>query len=522
MSARADHPDLRGLRLRRVGDLGLRLPSILGLGLLGLLWGCGATPLSERYEAEHDLWSARRIERRIANQPDDPGPLLEQAKTAYAAILERYPEAGAGADSTERENLERVRASAVLGLARILRASNDIEGAVTVVAAHRMDAPWDLDATLRLHRELVDLLSLQGSPDTLITVLRSIIEELPPGQPNGQPIPLVLEAPLREVDLLEAVGRDEEAAARLDQADLYYAEVAARSPGTPLEVAADLHRSNVFLRQNRYQEAEQTLARAFDLPAAGPSRPQILLTQALVRQRGLEDYAGAIHLLRKMVRRYPDDPRAAGALLQIAIAFRSAGQPDSALAAFDLVEKRYPKNIEIASQARFLGATVLEMEGRWDEALRRYRSVTTDFRRTSSGLLAPLQIASYYERQGEKEVTRATLEAAAVEYQRIARDLGSNPASRALVLSALDHLADVWTRLGEWDKAVQALLHRAEDYPRDYRSPLAYVRAAAIQEEQLRDRDAAIATLEKLTQRYPDLPLSLRAQSKIEMLRGSS
>ncbi|MCA9728095.1 MAG: hypothetical protein KC729_10460, partial [Candidatus Eisenbacteria bacterium] len=89
------------------------------------------------------------------------------------------------------------------------------------------------------------------------------------------------------------------------------------------------------------------------------------------------------------------------------------------------------------------------------------------------------------------------------------------------VLEALDHLADVWSRLGRWEDAVEVLLTRAEDFPTDYRSPLAYVRAASIQEEQLHDPKSAVATLEKLTARYPELPLSRRAQEKIQLLQGS-
>ena len=57
-----------------------------------------------------------------------------------------------------------------------------------------------------------------------------------------------------------------------------------------------------------------------------------------------------------------------------------------------------------------------------------------------------------------------------------------------------------WFPQMKWQKAVQALLTRADDYPGDYRSPLAFVRAAAIQEEQLSDRQAAIVEL-----RAPDV-----------------
>lgn len=514
-----------GLRMSRMPRLRQARPlprTIMWLALAATVAGCGDTPLSTRYAAERDLWNARRLERSLQAQPEPSEALLEQTRDAYARVVEDYPSTVQWADSAEVRNLGRVRASAVLGLSRILRATGEIDEAARVLTEHRLDTPWDLEVTLRLHRDLVEVLSVQSDPDTLIAVLRGLVEVLPPGTPDGEPIPAVLEAPLREVELMAALGREEEARRRMDEVRAYYRSVAALHEGTAIEVAALLQLASAFMRESRFEEAEQVLEQTPVFPAAERFEPQVLFTQATVRQQGLHDYAGAVRVFDRLVRKYPEDPRAPGALLQMGIAFAAAEQPDSALAAFDAVESRYAADIEMCSQARFLGATVLQQQGRSEDALRRYREVSSKYPRTSSGLLAPLQIAAHYQESGDEAARSAVLREASTEYQRIARSLKDDPGSRDLVLNALDHLADVYMRLGEWENAVQAFLTRAEGYPGDYRSPLAYVRAAAIQEEQLRDPAGAIATLEKLTLRYPDLPLSLRAQSKIERLRDES
>jgi TolA-binding protein len=286
-------------------------------------------------------------------------------------------------------------------------------------------------------------------------------------------------------------------------------------------VAARLNQANILVKQGRYRDADALLALAASLDEAGDYVPGILFTQASIRQQGLNDHAGAIALLRRLQREYREDARAPGALLQIGIAFHDAGSADSALAAFDQVERMYPTKPEVVSQAQLLAASVVESAGNWEAALSRYRAVSTRYPRTSAGLLAPLQIAAHYEKRGDAAATEATLRQAAAEYERIARELAGEPSHHDLVLAALDHLADVWSRLGRWQDAVQVLLTRAEDFPGDYRSPLAYVRAASIQEERLHDRQAAVSTLERLMQRYPDLPLSRRAQEKIDLLQGS-
>jgi TolA-binding protein len=283
-----------------------------------------------------------------------------------------------------------------------------------------------------------------------------------------------------------------------------------------------MQKANVFLRQGLLPEADQTLTRARASGAAGPFIPAILSRQATLRQKQMNDYAGAIELLEELCTDHPNDARAPGALLQIGINETGASRYAEAITAFQEVEARYATVPNMASQARFLSGTVFELQGNWDDAEQVFRSVTADFPRTSSGLLAPLQIAAHYERAGNDALYQSTLRSAAEEYNRIARDLAGHDRSAPIVLSALDHLADVYTRLGDWDQAVEILLTRAEEYPADRRSPFAYVQAAAIQEQQLGNLDGAVSILVRMTEKYPNLPLSLRAKEKIELMRDPS
>jgi TolA-binding protein len=348
-----------------------------------------------------------------------------------------------------------------------------------------------------------------------------MIENLPAADAEGNPIALVLDAPMQIVEIEESLGRPEQAAARLEMAQIYLEDVQREFTGKPASVAARLHQANILVKQGRYAEADDLLARAATMPGSEEYAPGILFTRATVRQQGMNDPSGAIELLRRLQREHPEDPRAPGALLQIGIAYQSGGKPDSALAAFDSVEKVYPAKVDVISQAQLLAGSVAEMQGRWDEALSRYRAVSARFPRTTSGLLAPLQIAAHYEKEGDEAATEATLLSAAGEYERIARELAGDPSNREIVLAALDHLADAWSRLGRWEDAVRVLTSRAEDFPGDYRSPLAYVRAASIQEEWLNDPQAAVSTLERMAERYPELPLTRRAKEKIKLLQGS-
>lgn len=491
--------------------------------LAGGLLGCGQDPFALRYSAEQQLWEGRQLERRIASQPDAAGSLVDEGLAAYQTVLDRFPLERAAGDSAEHALLGQIRGNAGLGIVRLrVGMKDDPAGAIAALEAIRHDTPEDIAVTARLYTELLRLQSEFGEPEAVIALLDEVVERIPPRDPLGDPFPLMLEAPTQKAEILLALGRETEARAELAVAHVLYEDLAAEGAGTTLEVAALLQQANAYVLERRYAEADATLTRARAAQAVGTMAPTILQTQANIRQQVGNDPRGAVRLLEQLHRDHPDDPRAPGAILQIGIAYRAAGLPDSAIAAFRRFETLYPRQLGLASQARFLAAKVHETEGRTEEAVRTYRSVAADFPRTPSGLLAPLELASLFERTGNPSAANAELLRAAEDFERIVRDLSADPREAPTVLQTMDYLVDVWTRLERWDRAVATLVGLAERFPRDRRAPLAYVRAATIEEDRRGDRQAAIAILEQLTTRYPDLPLSAQAKERIAELRGAS
>ncbi|MCA9756396.1 MAG: tetratricopeptide repeat protein [Candidatus Eisenbacteria bacterium] len=488
-----------------------------------VLAGCAGDTLGIRYQAEQQLWKGRQLERRIGSQPEAAGSLIDEAIAEYQAVLDRFPLDSIPEDDEERMLLGQIRGNAALGLVRLLVGlKQDPESAIATLEAIRSDTPKDVAVTARIYAELLRLESQFGTPESVVELLDEVVDRLPPVDPNGDPFPLVLEAPTQKAEILMAVGRETDARAELQVAHVYYDDLIERGKGTTLEVAALLQKANAYVIGERYVEADETMTRARETKEGEMMVPTVLQTQANLRQQKIGDPLGAIRVLEKLQGEFPQDPRAPGAILQAGIAYRAAGMPDSALVLFQRVEALYPRKVSYVSQARFLSGKIYETSGRKDEAIRTYQSVTTDFPRTASGLLAPLELASLYEDEGNDAAAVAVLQRAAEDFQRMIRDLSSLPREAETVLQTMDYLVDVWARLGNWNEAVDTLIALADQFPGDRRSPLAYVRAATIQEEQLGDRAGAIRTLELLRQRYPDLPLSLRAAERIEELKGAS
>lgn len=487
-----------------------------------LLAGCGQSPLSTRYHAERDLWRARQVERRVWNNPEAAGSARADAIALYETMLDRYPTAGISPADPELRALIAARTSARLGLSRLYLQARRTGRAVRLLTEARGEAAIDLDFAIRLHTELLQILSAGGREDTLALVLQGMADTLPAADPDGKPIPLVIEALIRRADLIGQSGRREEAIQALSDAITFYREAERKYSGTETEIAAIVQRSKAEIRLGRYDEAEGALESARSLPAAAKYEPEMLFSQAGLRLEGKKDAVGALELLHQLVTRFPEDALAPQAQLQIGGAWAALALADSAFAAFELLERKFPRQIEVVAQARLSHARTLTLENRWPEAVRKLRSLQADYPRTTAGMLAPLELAGYYEKNGDTAARRAALLEAAAAYERLAEELARDPQTRDLVRSALDFLVEATEKLGDYDRAVRALLTRADGFPGESRSPLAYLRAAALQEVELHDRAAAIATLEKITQRYPDLPIAAHARERIGFLRGPS
>lgn len=494
---------------------------LFGIFGLLLLIGCGATPLSSRYAAEKRLYRAREVLSQIANKPEAAASLREEAIKDFQAILDNFPLSLAKGDRVESHALGAVRVAAGVHLSNLYRDQKQRKEAIAALRRVRGETKDQPDLALKVHGELISLLSRPLEADSLVDVLRECAEDLSPADADGKPIPLVIEAPLSLVDVLQSVGEETRAKLELENARTYYEDVTRKYAGTETEVVSRIELAKVALRQGRVDDADQFLNEVRGVPAAKPYEGAILFSQGGVRSQKPGSEREAIAAFRELIRRFPDDMNAPQALLQIGAVWNRLGQPDSALAVLAEVSVKYPRDTNAGASARLATAHVQAQTRKWADALRTLRSLVADYPRTSPGLLGPIEIVKCLEESGQKDAVPGALREASQTYERLANDLGSDAANRGLVTQALDHLAEVSEALEDWQKAANALLTRAQNFPDDPRSPLAYVRAAGMLEERLKDRAGAIHTLELLAGRYPDSPLAERAKQKIQELKGS-
>ncbi|MFN8546823.1 MAG: hypothetical protein U0527_02330, partial [Candidatus Eisenbacteria bacterium] len=239
-------------------------------GLLALVFlvGCGATPLSSRYAAEKRLYRAREVLERIANKPEAASALREEAIEDFKALLNDFPLSRAQGDRVETHALGSVRTMAAVHLSNLYRDQKQRKEAIAALRSVRGETKGDPDLALKIHGELIALLSRPLEADSLVDVLRDCAEQLSPADADGRPIPLVIEAPLQVVDLLQSVGEETRAKFELENARAYYEDVARKHAGTETEVVARIELAKVALRQGRVDDADQLLSEVRGLAAA--------------------------------------------------------------------------------------------------------------------------------------------------------------------------------------------------------------------------------------------------------------
>ncbi len=504
-----------------MGTARRRYLAILLLGMVTVV-GCGENTTGKRYRAERDLWRAQKMERNLGLQlqagkrPDEK--TISGVQSAYERILraDSRPATPAGRDSAHVRSMGIIRAQAERGLIRMDR----LRGDSTAVLAHLDRAwrsyPWDPDITLRFAVEQIGALRSLGRSEQAVEVCQEIVSQIPVRRPDGRTRVPVMDAPIWAADLLLEAGRQDEALAELDRAEIYYREVVNENPDDETAALAWVQLGLAATRRGRFDRAVEAVDHARRISGATAIEPRILYILGTLHQESRKDFGAAATVFGEIVERFPEDPLAPEALLRQAASLADAGTPELALGAIDRMEEMFPRDRASVPRARLLAARILVRQGRFPDALSRYRSLMVDFPATDAALGAPLEIAAHYAQSGEAEAARSTLQRAVDDYARMRSEKAGS--REAVVAGEMEVVA--LSRLERWSEAADRLIALTLEYPNQPRNPMRMVEAAAIARDRLNDPAKAAEILDQLAERYSESPLAAKAREEAAALRG--
>jgi tetratricopeptide (TPR) repeat protein len=461
-----------------------------------------------------------RTERILTIAPETPPTPeeTEQVLQAYGAVIDRYglPTGESAQDTVYRNTMGRILSTAQMGMVRMYRIRGDAEQARQILESAYDAYPWDFDVTLQLHQELIAEMLALRDPEEAARINQQMASTLAGRTPDGEAVMLVLNAPVRAADLLLEAGKREEAEVELDRAEIYYREVIDENPADEAASIAMVNLGTVAMRRGRYDEAATLLDEAAQSPGAESLQARILFLLGTLHQEGLGDLEAAASIFERIVSTYPTDEFTSEAMGHWAVCLSGLGRRAEAIEVLDRIEEEFPREREKCASAHLLAARILSQDGRWQEALARYRLLQAAYGTSPEAITAHFEIAAHYREAGELEAERSELENALGQYDRIARERPGTSEARLADVAAAHALG----LLDRWTEASDRLLRMASSYPSGRHTAAAMLEAAAIIAERLDDPEGAAEVLERLAATYPDSPLAAEALRQASKFRG--
>ncbi len=489
-------------RLASVRRSGLAAAVGLATTLLAVA-GCRPTDgLRARYRVERALWDAQRVERQVLLAMVPTGrTAVTEAIAAYEAVAsdpalahpERYGDDVARDLRRLRAVVRTALATLYLTDARYADAARSWRGALADVTSPRR--------VVEAHVGLARALALAGDREALAaqcdSILRAAERALWSPSPPNLP-PEVFQAPVLLVRLRRESGGRDATRRAVARALGFCDRLADALADTPGAVAASMAGLHVTLAAEQWEAALERIARLRDDPAAAERRAELDLVAGEILLNALDRPREAL-VRFDAAREEGHGAVADAARLDRTVALRRLGRTGTARAELRALAADPDVDPEVGARALVMRASLLEADGRWDEALVLLRRAMHIHAETEAALDAPLVITLHYAERGDTTLARRSLEQARAFYEkRLARP--HIPTDRWLGVT--DRLIDAFGAAGSARGAARWLVERAErrDAPD---GALALLRAALLEADVLGDTTRALSLYEKVVERHP-------------------
>ena len=488
--------------------------------------GCGEiVTLAERYRAEEMLWGAQRAESaaRLGVEKPDSARLLEVREQFVQIGTRIHPPFTRGTSPNARRwgrELLQIVGTSQLQAARLAIQANRPELALTELA--RVEALAEGDSLLQRQSDFfrIGVLRQLHRRREAVALMREMLTRYRPTVPqNATDEDPVLAIPEGIVRMLREEGDEAGVRSELASAETYYRSLlgTALHPGTEAQVRTRLMR--VELERGNWNGAFQTLTELESLVRRTPELsmlvPELRFTRARLRALRDQDLDEAIQLLDRVAVDYPESRFAPNALFEAGSLLEKQGKRDQALEHFRTATAKYPSD-PIAPLAVFRRALLEERTGDWEGAKNLLESLPIQYPMSQAAVDAPIAIVQRYVRIGDREAADAALAKARDTYRSmIARDTTS-PYCTVYRWS----IARVQLAQGDWGGALETvdeMVRRELGHP--YTAE-ALLRAGAVAQEHGQTARAR-EYLELFLKHYPKSPAVDGARRRLRALVGA-
>ena len=308
-----------------------------------------------------------------------------------------------------------------------------------------------------------------------------------------------------------------------------YRNIAQKYPDWPGKIRAQWSVAQLYVSQKAYKSAEEELEKIISQYRDNKE----ICAQAKVTIGSLyeiqKDWDKALRVYEEAIEKYPLTSQGLLISLYIANHYRVEKDYPKAKEAYLSAQERYKAVIESTTapdmfkafsrglnlKTEFALATLYEAEEQWGKSLALLNKIKDEFPYSEEGLTIPLYIANHYQLRGETSEADRSFSEALSYYEELFQKHKKHP----IGLLILNLKKTTYLNQKKWNEAIKVHQEIIKTYPNSPDTPLTLLNIALIYERELEDKDKAIASYQKVKEKFPKHRLAKVAEEKIEKLK---
>jgi tetratricopeptide (TPR) repeat protein len=234
-----------------------------------------------------------------------------------------------------------------------------------------------------------------------------------------------------------------------------------------------------------------------------------------IYMKNTKDFKSAEPVYREFIRHYPSDPAVGQMTLGLGLALFEQARYSEARKALRDIEKCPGVMNSTVSEAYYLTALSYEKAGQWETALGQFDLIQAKFPGMDKAYEAGFHVANYYREKNQKKLARSKYQETAEYISRYTNPETSNP---LLASRSLGYLARCYTEMGELDKVIETLELLFNRYPLSRDGRMAPLRLADLYENEKHDYKNAARWLKEFIELNPDAGNLVEITNHISLL----
>ncbi|OGW76153.1 MAG: hypothetical protein A2Z72_02270 [Omnitrophica bacterium RBG_13_46_9] len=223
------------------------------------------------------------------------------------------------------------------------------------------------------------------------------------------------------------------------------------------------------------------------------------------------------HSLKKIITRFPESSTVKMAYIKLIELYIHNKDFDKTLSILDEMLERYSNDKALLVRTLYTKASVYELMGQWDNALKLLNTLKDEHADTPLGLQVPLYIAGYYKKTGNTQAMDKAIDAAVSYY----KNLREKYKGTALGYASSSLLVQTCLNSGNYETAGELVSSIIDEYPAQasVAQQLPYVEIIFVRE--LKQQERAIALYENALGKIRDERLKKALETRISALKKS-